>query len=243
MYKLIHRCCGFFYCLICYNNYGDSMVKVEKTNDANFSWVGLFIGTILLLFIVAWFLVTYYPMFGLNFNIYNIMKFLDSNLAATIIMFFMFLFCCLIFLSFILDKVCRPKRQVLFLEKIEIMNNSQLLYFKDKKGRNFNCLVNSNNIFYKDKYYEVLKTVSFVHYIGNVVNDFFTIEESKKNFWFCWYLPNTKFENILVLPILYVLELFLIARLIQNHEFNLTMLFLVTFLIIYDIFYKLKHWK
>lgn len=219
------------------------MVKVEKTNDANFSWVGIFIGSILIFYIIVWFFLTYYPMFEFDININNIMIFLESNLAATIIMFFMFLFCCLIFLSFILDKVCRPKRQVLFLEKIEIMNNSQLLYFKDKKGRNFNCLVNSNNIFYKDKYYEVLKTVSFVHYIGNVVNDFFTIEEPKKNFWFCWYLPNTKFENILVLPILYVLELFLIARLIQNHELNLTMLFLATFHIIYDIYYKIKHWK
>ena len=67
--------------------------------------------------------------------------------------------------------------------------------------------------------------------------------EKRKNFWLCIYTPIWKYENIFLLPILYMIAFICIALIFIERKINLPILIISIYFIIYDIVYKLKNWK
>lgn len=123
-----------------------------------------------------------------------------------------------------LDVVCLVKRK------------DGSLCFVNKKGKRY--YYNSEFNLELNKYYQVYRDGEFIYSIKEeVFEDWNPVE--KNNFWLTWYSPFGLFEDVFLLPIVYVAFVFGIIELIMNKKL-IMVLFVSTGFIIYDIYFKLK---
>ena len=139
---------------------------------------------------------------------------------------------------FFLNIVLPPKREVLYLNKISGGN----AFFLNKKGKSFNYKMKHDN-FEKNTYYLVLKTHDYIYKIIEKTNDIW-IPKEKKSYWLNYYSPMGNFENIFLLPIVYVILLpgvlsFLMSKGYQK-IFGVVYSIIPMYAIIYDLIYKIK---
>lgn len=146
------------------------------------------------------------------------------------------LYCWILFIENIIFK---PKKEILYLYK----NNDNETYFLNKKGRKFTYDEDDLEV---NKYYSVLKTKDYIYEVleenKNTINNFQPKE--KKRYWFNFYCPIGKFEDLLLLPILYITILPGILSFIMSEGylkiFALIYSAVPVYLLIYDSIYKIK---
>lgn len=219
------------------------MVEVKSTNGQVPRFDDMFIMVILFFVSIFYYIFTYHGMFGWEIDYSKILLYVKHNFIGVVLMAFFLFVSCFCFYGYIVEVLIKPKKEILYLKKIDKSDKETLLHFLDKRGKPFSCLVLTTQNFLSDKYYEVIKTKYYVKYIGNIVNDSFEVMEKRKNFWLCIYTPIWKYENIFLLPILYMIAFICIALIFIERIINLPILIISIYFIIYDIVYKLKNWK
>lgn len=210
----------------------DIIKKRKEIRKKYYSTSGLFVATILgslgLLFIylTGIFEVTTYDE---CFQIFS-----KNGIIIIFGIFFLFitLYC---WFSFIINVLIKPKKEILLL----IDNHT----FINKKGKIFyidNCDKKIN------KYYYVLKTPNYIYeileeYSGNIKN--FSLKE-KKSYWLNFYSPIGNFENLFLLPIVYVILIPGILSFIMSKGeqkiFGIIFSIVPIYIIMYDLIYKIK---
>lgn len=219
------------------------MIEVKSTNGQVPRFDDMFIMVILFFVSIFYYIFTYHGMFGWEIDYPKILLYVKHNFIGVVAMAFFLFVSCYCFYGYIVEVLIKPKKEVLYLSKVEKNDKATLLHFLDKRGTLFKCLVLSTQSFLSDKYYDVIKTKGFVKYIGNISNESFEVIEERKHFWLCIYTPIWKAENIFLLPILYMIAFVAIALIFVERTINLSILITSIAFIIYDIVYKLKNWK
>lgn len=96
--------------------------------------------------------------------------------------------------------VVKPKEKILYLKEIE----DEMCTFIDKRGKLF-YFENAN--YTVNTYYAVTKTRDHIHSIIGPAMDNFEIKKERPSYWLNFYTPMGDFENIFLLPIVYVIGL------------------------------------
>ncbi len=148
----------------------------------------------------------------------------------------------LILISFILNVIVKPKKEILYFYDIE--DNKSI--FINKKGKKFKTLDWQKKT---KKYYYVLKTKDIIYEVLEECNEIIDAcdKEKKKSYWFNFYTPMGFYEDILLLPLLYMLLIPGILSIIMTKGygkiFGIIYISIPMFYLIYDLIYKLKQNK
>lgn len=148
----------------------------------------------------------------------------------------------LILISFVLNVIIKPKKEILYFYDIE--DNKSI--FINKKGKKFKTLDWQKE---PKKYYYVLKTKDIIYEVLEECNEIIDDwnKEIKKSYWFNFYTPMGIFEDILLLPLLYVLLIPGILSIVLTKGygkiFGIIYSSFLMFYLIYDLIYKLKQNK
>lgn len=162
-----------------------------------------------------------------------------ENGAAIIFGIFFFSLAVYCWVLFFKNVIIKPKKEILFLYKKD--NNDSVFINKKGKAYRFNVKNKKNKT-----YYNVLKTHD---YIIEVLDEYKEpienwAKEEKKSYWMNFYSPLGNFENMFMLPIVYVILLpFLLSFLMtKGHQklFGLFLSAIPVYIIIYDLIYKIK---
>lgn len=98
---------------------------------------------------------------------------------------------------YIINVIVKPKIDILYLESIE----GSRCVFVNKKGKTFFML---NYDFIPEKFYKVLKTSDFIHEVIGVTEEESIKPKVKESYWLGLYSPFGSFENLLLLPGIYL---------------------------------------
>ena len=152
------------------------------------------------------------------------------------------------------DKLASERNTLAVLTEINDINiyddmnpgDGYIIVFQDKKGEKYYFKTTVVNPYEEKKVYNIVVKNKLVIKINEELNAEFIEERSKENFWLTLYLPhNQKFENLMLLPILYVIFLpFLLSVLISKGTdkiYGLIPSVLIGYFIIYDIYQKIKN--
>lgn len=143
--------------------------------------------------------------------------------------------------EYICNVLIRPQENVLYLKE----KYDGEYTFIDDKGKKF--IFYTKKEYVVDKYYVVLKSKDYIEKIIRVSESNFEILEKRRDSYFLnCYLPVGNFENIFLLPIIYVIALFSISLIFWQGvlDFNaLIMAVVAIYLIVYDFIYKEKKKK
>ena len=151
--------------------------------------------------------------------------------------FFISIYC---WIGFFRNIVINPKKEVLYLSK----NNENEFFLINKKGKKL-YYDNYNNK-EENHYYYVLKTYDYIYEVLEECNETFDdlIPKEKKSYWLNFYSPIGNFEEILLLPIIYVMLLPGILSFIMSKGYQkiygLIFSAIPLYVIIYDLIYKIK---
>lgn len=222
-----------------------------KNTGERYDWQALLIVTILMLFSIAIF---YFTWGGMEFTFDNLYKYIYKN--GMILIFGLFflgvgIYC---WYLWIINVWSKPKERILLLKDIYFDELYPILKFSDSDGSIimytyqpksiFDNKTNANTIFDIDKYYKVLKTKNKIYDVIGLSDTSFVLKEEKESFWLTWYSPMGKWENIFLLPILYVIFLpgFLSFLMAEGFDKIYGIIFSAVpgFLIIFDIILKIK---
>jgi len=159
---------------------------------------------------------------------------------GTIIIFGMFFFFISLYcwILFFFNIILPPKKEILYLCKKD--NNKA--YFLDKKGKKFDYNINKK-IMEENCYYYVLKTHNYIYEVLEKTGESW-ISKEKKSYWLNYYSPVGNFENIFLLPIVYVILLpgllsFFMSKGYQK-IYGLIFSIVPIYAIGYDLIYKIK---
>ena len=160
------------------------------------------------------------------------------------------IFCAVLcWINFVLDVILKPKEEILFLYEEEVKDSDETeektMKFLDRKGRKF--YFDTNSKFKVGKYYSVLKTHNYIcEIIGESLDSFPRITE-KKSYWKNFYFKNIVIEDLLILPIIYVIALPPILSFIASRGIDrligLVLSIFPVYVIFYDFIYKIKNDK
>ena len=170
----------------------------KNNNSSEFPWQAMLIVSclgligILMLFISGCFNIKNYDELYMCFS--------DYGLAIIFGMFFVgvSIYCWILFFR---NVVLKPKKVTLYLLGVE----DSKIKFIDKKGKVFLFYNFNTNIIDVGKYYYVLKTHNSIKEILNESYETFKVVKEKKSYWLNFYSPIGNFEDMLLLPILYII--------------------------------------
>ena len=175
------------------------------------------------------------------FNITNYQEFYDYVCKFGMVLIFggffiiIGLYC---YYSFFKNVIIKPKQKVVYLKSID---NNSVCTFLDEKGKAYYY---PNNEYTEDTYYEVLKSKDSILEVYNKTAPLFPIPKEKESYWLNFYSPMGDFENIMLLPIVYVILLpgLLSAIISKGAEKIYGLLFMAypAYIIIYDLKKKIQ---
>ncbi len=141
-------------------------------------------------------------------------------------------------IMFFLNFIVSPQKEILYLYK----NEKNEMYFISKKGKKFEYNFNDKSI-EENTYYLVLKTKDYIYEIIEKTNDNW-IPNEKKNYWMNLYSPAGNFENIIILPVIYVMLLICTLSFFMSKGYQkiygVVISIIPLYVIIYDLIYKIK---
>lgn len=179
-------------------------------------------------------------------DLYN--YFYVHGLEAIISLFFIIIGL-YVLIRLILDVVLKEKNVTMYLYNIDREDVDFLVYqFLDKKRKKINFYSKENNSDYEvGKYYIVSKKNGEILKIIGQSNQEFEITKIKESYWMNLYTIFGNFEDIMLLPIVYVIALPGIMSAIMATGFDkiygIIISALPVFVIVYDIIYKIKKSK
>ena len=143
-----------------------------------------------------------------------------------------------VWILFFLNIILPPKNEILYLNKTD----DGEAFFLNKKGKSFSYNMDHNSL-EENSYYLVLKTHNYIYKILEKTNDNW-IPKEKKSYWLNYYSPMGNFENIFLLPIVYVILLpgllsFFMSKGYQK-IYGVILSIVPIYAIIYDLVYKIK---
>lgn len=143
-----------------------------------------------------------------------------------------------VWILFFLNIILPPKNEILYLNKTAYGE----AFFLNKKGKSFSYNMDHNTL-EENSYYLVLKTHDYIYKILEKTNDNW-IPKEKKSYWLNYYSPMGNFENIFLLPIVYVILLpgllsFFMSKGYQK-IYGVIFSIVPIYAIIYDLIYKIK---
>lgn len=146
------------------------------------------------------------------------------------------LYCWILFFRNI---ILYPKKEILYLSE----NDEGRTVFINKKGKRF--IYNSCKK-EKNKYYYVMKTHDYIYEVLEECKENLTSStpKEKKSYWLNFYSPMGNYENLLLLPIVYIILVpgllsFIMAK-GANRIYGLIISAVPIYAIIYDLIYKIK---
>lgn len=138
---------------------------------------------------------------------------------------------------YFLNIVVKPCEEVLYLTT----DKSDEKYFINRKGRKINYDLDIDK--FEEGYYRVLKTNDYIYQVLDKTNDRWP-PAPKKSYWLGMYTAVGNFEGVLLLPVAYVILLFGLIGLLTPSGFgkieSLTFIIAATYMIVYDLIYKIK---
>lgn len=172
------------------------------------------------------------------FPLKNISNYYSSVFIVPIIVGLFFtlisLYC---WLLYFLNIVLKPHKEVLYLKKDKHID----IYFVDRKGKKYNYDFGYGTL--DEGYYVVLKTHDYIYDALEKTNDGWPIKEKNKYFSNL-YTTMGNYENVLLLPIVYlVLVIGIILFINGNVPEKLPSILIIAgslYIIIYDLIYKIK---
>lgn len=216
-----------------------------KNTAENYDAGGLVVITILMA-ISIFLLVIFWgnqPVTWENFKTF----FMDMGMEVIFFAFFIVvgIYC---WYSYFQNVVRKPKEDILYLKEIY---NENVLLFVDPKGNvlmktvRFNMFDKKKSITFEEgKYYKVLRHKNTVAKIIGLSSKKFVANKVKQSYWLNWYSPMGAFENIMLLPILYVIAAPGVISIFLSEGFDKIWGLLYSafpvYLIIYDAIYKMK---
>ncbi|HCC08063.1 MAG TPA: hypothetical protein DEP72_07920 [Clostridiales bacterium] len=219
-----------------------------KNTGEHYDWQGLVIITFLMLFGVG---AIYFTWGNNSVTLDNIYNYIYSyGLIAIISIFFISIgiYC---WYTYIVNVWPKPKETVMFLKEIDSNSPYPIFTFMDNKGNTI-MFTNEPDMFdeseqstyEKGKFYKVLKTKNKIYKILETSTQTFEIKKEKVSYWLNWYSPMGYFENLLLLPILYVMFIpGLLSFLMANgfdKIYGIAFSAYPGYLIVYDIVQKVK---
>lgn len=207
--------------------------KKRELKERYFSTGGLIIISILgiagILFIV------FSGIFSIN-STDTLYKCIAQNGIMIIFGSFFFLLCIYCWYLYFVNIILNPKKEILYLHK----NEQNEIYFLNKKGKKFTYKTNDIK---ENHYYYVLKTRDYIYEVLEETNEEWTAKE-KKSYWLNFYSPMGNFEDIFLLPIVYVILLpgllsFIMAKGYAK-IYGIIFMIVPIYGIIYDLIYKIK---
>lgn len=146
-----------------------------------------------------------------------------------------------IWILYVRNVFSSPKDEVLFLLEIDAEG---ICTFLNKKGKKYYY---NNENFMVNKYYRVLKSADHIYKVREEVKDSFESIKVKESYWLNFYSPVGNFENIMLLPIVYVIALPGILSLLIAKGFykiyGIIYAIVPVFIIVYDAIYKHKKYE
>lgn len=172
------------------------------------------------------------------FPLKNISNNYSSGFIALVIVGIFFtllsLYC---WLLYFLNIILKPHKEVLYLKKDKHID----IYFVDRKGKKYNYDFGYGTL--EEGYYIVLKTHDYIYDVLEKTNDGWPIKEKNKYFSNL-YTTMGNYENVLLLPIIYLALVIGIILFIKGNvpEKLPSILIIVgsSYVIIYDLIYKIK---
>lgn len=168
-------------------------------------------------------------------------KCIASNGMILIIGLFFFIISIICWVKFISNILVEPKKEVVYL-----YNNGKNKYFLDSKGKKYD---DDGFDVEENKFYYVYKTSDYIYEIIDesiyASNNFEPIE--RLQYWTNLYTPFDKMEDIVLLPILYVMFIPGLLAVVMADGIGkipcLPMMLIPGFFIGYDFVYKIKKKK
>ena len=154
-----------------------------------------------------------------------------------VIMSLFFIFICLYcWINLIIDVFGTPKKEVMYLQESSKYTST----FLNKKGKKYDFINVDKEV---GKCYYVTKTKNYILEVQDVSSEQFQVKE-KKSYWLNYYSPVGNFEDLLLLPIVYVILLPGILAIIMAPGYSKLIGVFYSlvpgFAIIYDLVYKIK---
>lgn len=205
-----------------------------KNIGNKYPWQGMLIITILMVVGVIILFISGVTNIS-NFNdLYNYIN--NHGFLAIISLFFIGVgFYC--WYSYITNVIIKPKEEILYLNNIE----DNICEFINKKGQKFFYYDNNYRL---NTFYLVLKTKNKIDKVIKETSAGFNLPKEKVSYWLNFYSPVGNFENIFLLPIAYIILIpgILILIMSQGYSkiFGIIYLLIPTYIIIYDLIYKIK---
>ncbi len=195
---------------------------------------GMLVITILLIF--GFFMLYYTGCFEIS-SLNELKSFLYYHCFEFIVSFVFIISSIYVWISYIKDAYITPKTDVVYLKNFE----DNKYEFVDKKGKSF--FIESKEKYDVNSYYEVLKSSNIIYEVIDESDDKFKLKKGK-NYWLNLYSPVGNYENMLILPALYVIIIpGLIAFFMSvgfYKLFAIIWIFIPIYFIAYDYIYKLK---
>ena len=140
---------------------------------------------------------------------------------------------------FIQDTIIKPKEEVL----VYYLDSRGDKHFFNKKGKKFNYYEKN---FHVGTHYKVLKTRNNIWKVLGESEETWEVEE-RRSYWLNWYSPFGTFEDIFLLPIVYVMAIPGVLSAIMTKGLmripGLIISAIPLYLIAYDYIYKIKQNK
>ncbi len=178
---------------------------------------------------------------GREYTFVNFLDYLQKIVIRWSPLIFFSCFSIFFWYKYFINIIIKPKKDVLYLKYID----KNKYYFYKSNGKKYNLDVDKNVKLKKHKYYNVLRTADYIVKIYGESSEKFEKQKEKNYYLLCWHTPFGNFDKIVFLP--YVVFIFILVLMIKfNSVFNFNELFILiilSFLIIYDIIYKIKKMK
>jgi len=195
---------------------------------------GMFILTLFLVFGV--FMLYYTGLFDIK-STKDLTNFLYYHCFEFIVSFLFIASSIYVWISYIKDAYITPKTEVVYLKNFE----DDTYEFVDKKGKSY--FVENKDKYDVKKYYEVLKTENIIYDVIDESKDKFKLKKGKR-YWTNLYSPVGNFENMLILPALYLIIIPGLLSIFMSvgfyKLFGVIWTFIPVYFIIYDFIYKKK---
>lgn len=220
-----------------------------KNTNEEFPWQGMLICSILILIGI---LIIYFSWGGMPLTYDSFYSFFYKHGMEFIFSLFFIGVGILVWCAFFNNVIRKPKKDIVYLKEVDNTDVFPILTFIDKKGKTILKEIQTDMfenttipVYEQNKYYEVYKTKNIIQTIVGISNKEFPPVKEKKSFWLNWYSPIGNFENIFLLPIVYVIFLpgffsFLMASGFDK-IYGIIWCAVSGYLIVYDIVKKIKN--
>lgn len=208
-----------------------------KNTGENYSWQGMLVIT---LFIIIGVGVIYYTWGGVEITYENIYNYISNSGFVLIFSLFFIIIGIYGWAIFFRNVVAITEEQVVYLKDID----GHMISFIDKKGKLYIHTLLEDKKLDVGHYYKVEKTNDVIKRIIDESSETFPNPKEKPSYWLNLYSPYGNFENMLLIPILYVVFIPGLLSFIMSDGFSkiygLLFMAFPGYFIVYDYIYKRK---